>query len=147
MNAAINNYNSAVANQPTPAGQVLVSNGLFTVAQLQAIGAVAPPLLAAPTNQLAFPWLKDTDLKISWIHRFSERFTIEPNVGFFNVFNFGNYNLPPGAMSGWLDEGAGSINSIVAGTAASTPFRVGSGTGVFGLGAPRAIEWGLRLSF
>jgi hypothetical protein len=25
--------------------------------------------------------------------------------------------------------------------------RVGTGTGVFGLGAPRAVEWGLKLTF
>jgi Carboxypeptidase regulatory-like domain len=147
LNSAISQYNATQGNQPTPAGQVLVSNGLFNVGELQSIGAVAPILSTAPPGQLVFPWLKATDFKISWIHRFHERYTIEPNVGFYNVFNFANYNLPPGAESGWLNEGAGSINSTIAGTGASIPFRVGAGTGVFGLGSPRTTEFGLRFSF
>jgi hypothetical protein len=50
-------------------------------------------------------------------------------------------------MSGWLNEGAGSINSIQGGTGEVLPYRTGAGTGVFGLGAPRAMEWGLKLRF
>jgi len=147
LNAAISKYNSTVAGQPTPAGQMLVAQGLFTSQQLAQIGAVAPVVSTAANNQLIFPWLKATDFRISWRHTFAEHYTIEPNVGFYNVFNFANFNLPPGAMSGWLNSGAGSINSISVGTPSATPFRVGSGTGVFGLGAPRTIEWGLRMSF
>jgi len=147
LNAAISRYNSTQGNQATPAGQTLITAGLFTLPQLQAIGAVAPTLSPTVTNQLTFPWLKATDFRLSWRHTFKERFTIEPNVGFYNVFNFANFNLPPGAMSGWLNEGAGSINSIQKGTGDDIPFRTGAGTGVFGLGAPRTIEWGLRASF
>jgi Carboxypeptidase regulatory-like domain len=147
LDAAISRYNTAVAGQPTPAGQLLVTQGLFTAQQLAQIGATPPTLSLPANNQLTFPWLKATDFRISWRHTFAERFKIEPNVGFYNIFNFANFNLPPGAMSGWLDSGAGSINSISVGTANATPFRVGAGTGVFGLGAPRTIEWGLRLSF
>jgi hypothetical protein len=147
LNAAINNYNATVANQATPAGQVLITNNLFTLAQLQAIGAVAPTLTPAPANQMAFPWLKALDLKLGWRYRIGERLTIEPGVGFYNVFNFANFNLPPGTMSGWLNEGGSSINSVVKGSASAQAFRVGAGTGVFALGAPRATEFGLRLSF
>ncbi len=147
LNSAISHYNATQGGQATPAGQVLISNGLFTLGQLQQIGAVAPILTPAPAGQLTFPWLKATDFRLSWKHTFMEKFSVEPNVGFYNVFNFGNYNLPPGAISGWLTEGGGSINSVVAGTAGSLPYRVGAGTGVFGLGSPRAIEWGLRLTF
>jgi hypothetical protein len=50
-------------------------------------------------------------------------------------------------MTGWLNEGGGSINSIVKGSTSAQAFRVGAGTGVFALGAPRATEFGLRLSF
>jgi hypothetical protein len=147
LNAAINHYNTTQGNQPTPAGQVLVSNGIFTVAQLQSIGAVAPVVSNPVPNQLTMPWVKATDFRISWKHTFNERYTIEPNVGIYNIFNFANYNLPPGTMSGWLNEGAGSINSIQKGTGEELPYRTGAGTGVFGLGAPRAMEWGLKLSF
>jgi hypothetical protein len=160
LNSAINNYNSTVANQPTPAGQMLISNHLFTLSQLQAIGAVAPPLANAPADQLTFPWVKAFDFRLSWVHKFADRFTIEPSVGVFNLFNFANFNLPPGTISGWLSEtcnlcspGASSINTthttIQAGATApeSNTFRVGNGTGVFGLGSPRVMEWGLRFSF
>ena len=147
LNAAIAHYNATQGNMPTPAGQVLLNNGLFTLAQLQTIGAVAPVLSPTVPNQLTFPWLKATDFRMSWRHTFGDRFTIEPNVGFFNVFNFANFNLPPGAMSGWLNEGGGSINSIQANTGDAIPFRTGAGTGVFGLGSPRAVEWGMKFSF
>jgi hypothetical protein len=147
LNSAIAHYNATQGNQATPAGQVLINNGLFTLGQLQTIGAVAPIVSPTVTNQLTFPWLKATDFRISWRHTFYDRVTVEPNVGFYNVFNFANFNLPPGAMSGWLNEGAGSINSIQKGTGEDIPFRTGAGTGVFGLGSPRAVEWGMKLSF
>jgi Carboxypeptidase regulatory-like domain len=147
LNNVINNYNSNAGNQATPAGQQLIAAGLFNLSQLQSIGAVAPVLSTAPSGQLDFPWLKATDFKLSWKHTFFERLSIEPNVGFYNVFNFANFNLPPGAITGWLNEGAGSINSVVKDSQSAIPFRVGAGTGVFGLGAPRAIEWGLKVTF
>src|SRR5271157_1691032 len=147
LNAAINNYNQTVANQATPAGQVLISNNLFSLSQLQAIGAVAPTLTPAPANQMVFPWLKALDFKLGWRYRIRERLTIEPGIGFYNVFNFANSNLPPGTMTGWLNEGGSSINSVVKGSSSAQTFRVGAGTGVFALGAPRVTEFGLRLSF
>ncbi len=153
LNTAISRYNSTFAGQPTPAGAVLVSNGLFTAAQLAQVGGVAPTLTTAPADQLTFPWVRAFDFRLSWSHTFHERFKIEPSVGIFNIFNFSNFNLPPGAMNGWLDSGASSINSIhkqiQPGESGpeSDVFRVGNGTGVFGLGSPRAMEWGLRFTF
>ncbi len=153
LNAAITNYNGTVAGQATPAGQVLISNNLFTLGQLQAIGAVAPTLATAPSDQLTFPWVKAFDFRVSWHYTIRDRVKIEPSVGFFNIFNFANFNIPPGAISGWLDENASSINSVNTRTQPgefspeANTFRVGNGTGVFGLGAPRVIEWGLRLTF
>jgi hypothetical protein len=151
LNAAINNYNSTVANQATPAGQVLINNNLFTLPQLQQIGAVAPTLLPAPANQLSFPWLRAFDFNASWVYRIHERFTLEPRVGIYNIFNFSNFSLPPGAMTGWLSNNVstitGSINSTPKGTPTANTYRVGAGTGVFGLGAPRTMEWGMRLTF
>jgi hypothetical protein len=153
MNTAISRYNSTMAGQPTPAGQVLVSNNLFTAAQLAAIGAVAPQVSTAPEDQLTFPWTKALDFKVAWPHKFGERFTIEPSVGFYNIFNFSNFNQPPGVMSGWLTSGGSSINST---NTALQPgetgiqsdlFRVGAGTGVFGLASPRVTEFALKLTF
>jgi Carboxypeptidase regulatory-like domain len=153
LNGEISTYNLNVAGQATPAGQELLNSGLFTLPQLTAIGAVAPTLTPAPRDQLLFPWVKAFDFRVEWTHTFYDRFTLEPSVAFFNLFNFSNFNLPPGAMTGWLNEGAGSINSIhttlqpgQTGPQSDT-FRVGTGTGVFALGAPRVIEWGLKLTF
>ena len=154
LNRAISNYNTTVAGQPTPAGQQLIANNLFTLQQLQAIGAVAPSVSLAPSNQLTFPWLKAFDFRLAWSHRFADRIAIEPSIGIFNIFNFANFNLPPGTLNGWLNETCtlcqspitSSINSVAKGPGSDT-YRVGSGTGVFGLGAPRVMEWGLKVTF
>ncbi len=147
LNNAINAYNAIYGNEPTPAGQKLVTAGLFTVAQLQQIGAVAPVVTQAPPNQLVFPWVRALDFKASWDHKFDERFTIEPSIGFYNVANFSNFNQPPGMMTAWLTQGSGSINSIAAGSQSAQSFRVGNGTGVFGMGSPRVLEFGMHLTF
>jgi hypothetical protein len=151
LNTAISRYNTVQGNQPTPAGQQLISTGMFNTGQLQTLGLVAPPLTTAPANQLTFPWVKAFDFKLDWVHTFKDRITITPSVGFYNIFNFSNFNLPPGAMTGWLTQGASSINStpksLVGTSVASDAFRVGAGTGVFGLGSPRAMEFGLKITF
>jgi len=144
LTALINNYNNTVAGNPTPAGQVLIQNGVMTQAQLVALGGVAQAYGAPIGDQVNYPWLKATDLRLAWRHTFKERFTIEPSIGFFNAFNFANSNLPPNTMNGLLDTG-GAINTT--GRADNEAFRVGNGTGVYALGAARQIEWGLRLTF
>lgn len=150
LNAAISKYNTSGANQATPAGQQLISAGLFNLSQLQEIGLVTPSLPLAPTNQLTFPWVKAFDFKLDWVHRFADKVTITPSIGFYNLFNFANFNLPPGSMNGWLDNSS-SINStpksLVGSSIASDAFRVGAGTGVFGLGSPRAMEFSLKVTF
>jgi hypothetical protein len=144
INATIDRYNSTYAGKPTPAGQVLIQNGLFTEPQLVALGAVAPSLPDAPPGQVNMAWLRAFDLKLSWSHAFRERLTIEPSMGLYNFFNFANFDLPGSALNGLLTGSAGQIN----GTTRSdhNVNRVGVGTGVYGLGAPRQIEFGLRLT-
>jgi hypothetical protein len=153
MNEAISKYNTTIAGQPTPAGQVLISNNLFSAVQLAQIGAVAPQVSPVPADQLLFPWTKDLDVKVAWPHKFGERFTIEPSVVFYNVFNFSNFNQPPSVMSPWLTSNTGSINSthttLQPGESSlqSDLFRVGAGTGVFGLASPRVTEFALKITF
>ncbi len=97
--------------------------------------------------------MKAFDFKLDWVHTFKDRITITPSIGLYNLFNFANFNLPPGAMTGWLTQGSSSINSTIhgydpaSGTVPSDTFRVGAGTGVFGLGSPRAMEFGLKITF
>lgn len=140
----ISSYNSTVAGQATPAGQVLISNGLFTLAQLQALGGVMPTLDMPVSNQ-SLGWLKTIDLRLSYPRKLGERFTIEPSVSIFNAFNMANFDAPGNTLNGNLNSGPGSVNGSTAADHART--RVLPGSGVFNLGSPRVIEFGLKLSF
>jgi Carboxypeptidase regulatory-like domain len=143
--ARVASYNSTVANQPTPAGQLLVANNLFTVSQLQQLGGVAQPIAAPPSGEVGMAWLRAFDLRVGWTHTFRERFTVEPSVGFYNILNFANFDLPPNILNPYLTGSPGSINGTT--YSQQQNVRVGVGTGVFGLGAPRVAEFGLKLSF
>lgn len=145
INNVINHYNSTIAGQPTPAGQVLINTGLFTLSQLQALGGVAPTIPLAPKSQVDLSWLRDFDVKLAWSHVFMERVTIEPNAGIYNLFNFANFDLPGNTLSGLLLGSVGSVNGT--NYRDHNINRVGVGTGVFGLGSPRQIEFGLKISF
>jgi hypothetical protein len=63
-----------------------------------------------------------------------------------DLLNFANFNLPPVTMSGFLNGTPGSINGTTPADN-NAGFRVGNGTGVYAVGAPRQIEWGMRLTF
>ena len=132
-----------------------VQNGLFTTSQLSALGGVAPTVALAPNGAASLSWVRDMDVKLAWRHTFFERLTVEPSVGFYNVFNLANFDPPVSQLSGALTGAACSINGTVrhiSNAATQAQFdcpsnRVGLGTGVFGLGAPRQIEFNLRISF
>jgi hypothetical protein len=144
LGAFISNYNNTVAGTATPAGQVLINNGLFTLAQLQAIGAVFPTL-DAPTSVQGLGWLKTFDLRFSYPRPIKDRLTIEPSISFFNVFNMSNFDAPGLTLNGNLNSGPGSVNGSTAADHALT--RVLPGSGVYDLGAPRVIEFGLKVTF
>jgi hypothetical protein len=89
--SAISNFNSNVAGTLTPAGQALVNAKLFTQAQLVSLGAVVPTIPAPLSNNAGNPMYKDVDTVLTWPIKLKERFTIEPSVGVFNLFNFANF--------------------------------------------------------
>jgi hypothetical protein len=144
-NDVISRYNKQYASQPTPAGQVLINNGLFSLEQLRQLGAVAPSVALAPPGQVNLSWLRALDIKIGWSHDIGEHISLQPSVGFYNVFNFANFDLPGTALNGLLTGGTGQINGTT--RLGHNIDRVGVGTGVYSLGAPRQIEFGLRLTF
>ena len=161
INSVLTKYNNTTALHLTPAGQVLVQNGLFTSAQLglgdplcysnpsnlpiDSLCAIAPPVPLAPTREANLSWLRSLDLKIAWACVNRESFVLQPSVGFYNLFNFANFDLPGTVLNGLLTGASGQINGT-AGSAHNVS-RVGIGTGVYSLGAPRQIEFGLRITF
>jgi hypothetical protein len=156
LNQRITNFNNTMLGQATPAGQVLINNGLMTLAQLQALGGVIGgnvtgcgstfcPLQLAPPGAVGQGWLKSFDFGLSWAYKIKERVELRPGVTFFNVFNFANFDGPAAPFSNILDGSPGSPN----GTLNPQPnnLRLGLGSGVNALGAPRQIEFELKLDF
>ncbi len=146
---AIANYNSMIAGKTiTPAGQALVNAGLMTEAQLIAMGATPQAIAGLPSGSPSFSslgWLHAFDLEFSYHHSFfNERLTLTPSVSIFNLFNFRNLDSPINELSGLLTGNSETINGTFN---ASRADQVGTGTGVFAFGAPRAIEWGLKFDF
>jgi hypothetical protein len=150
INNVIAGYNQNFAGKPTPAGQALITANLFTPAQLTSLGAVMPQVSPAPANEAGDAWLRALDLSLNWTYTVKERFAIQPGVTFFNALNFANFDAPKNTLSGVLST-VGTPASV--GTANGTPgeqpnnLRVGLGSGVFGLGSPRVIEFNLKFTF
>jgi hypothetical protein len=146
----INSYNQHYAEKPTPSGQALINAGLFTQAQLSALGAVMPLVNPAPANEANNGWLRDLDLNLNWTYKIKERVQLQPGVGFFNVMNFANFDPPKNTINGVLSTaGQTPIPGFVNGTAGQQPnsLRYGLGSGVFGLGSPRVLEFSLKITF
>ena len=144
----VNNYNNTVANNPTPAGNVLINNGLFTLSQLQQLGGVAPALAPVTPGEVGLTWLKTFDMSLTWVGNVNvheRQLSFQPSVSFYNLLNFANFNIPGNVLSGILSGSPGSLNGTTYAEANSV--RVGVGTGVFALGAPRTIEFGMKMTF
>lgn len=146
----IANFNNTYGNGSTltPAGQALVNAGLFTQSQLVSLGAVVSSVQAPPPNNAGNGYYKDVDTVLSWPVKLRERLTITPSISFFNVFNFVNYGPLGQPSANGLTGGPGTINGTEAGANPdSNTVRIGRGSGVFAVGAPRESEFGLRIDF
>jgi carboxypeptidase family protein/TonB-dependent receptor-like protein len=143
LGAAINNYNSKYAGTLTPAGQALVTHTLFTQTQLQSLGAVMPTLASPPAGNIGLGWLRTLDVTYAYPIKIRERFEITPSVSAFNVFDFANFDGPTNKMSSILDGNPGAPN----GKPDRSATRIGVGSGIFTLGGPRQLEFGLKITF
>ncbi|HVS88579.1 MAG TPA: carboxypeptidase regulatory-like domain-containing protein [Candidatus Acidoferrum sp.] len=158
-------YNNTIAGKTlTPAGTALVNAGLFSQAQLLTLGATPQPIAAPPNGEVGLDHFFTFDVRLGWvlhankaIHALPERVTIEPQIQFYNLFNRQNFDSPSQPLSGVLSGGVGTLNGTTrfnqAGCATDTTKCTGRtnltslGSGVFGLGAPRQMEWGIKVSF
>ena len=150
LNQVLSNFNTNVAGTFTPAGKALIAAGLLTPTQLSTMGGVVEsvPLAFSPTDN---PNFVTTDIRLSWRLSIKDRLSIEPTAEAFNIFNrdnrIGQSSIGRGGNTGFdpnLSGGPGSINGTVGPLA---PLRVGSGSGSFSSGAPRAFQFGIRVSF
>ncbi|HEY1656734.1 MAG TPA: carboxypeptidase-like regulatory domain-containing protein [Candidatus Sulfotelmatobacter sp.] len=165
LQALINNYNGRDAGTLTPAGQQLVSSGVMTQADMNALAWVMPQIGSVAPGAVNFPWLKSLDFKASWPIKVKERLTIEPSASIFNIFNFANEFLPgnlPGNIPGTLspsDPGCVASGNCATTVLASNsvggvtpgvnlvPYRASFQSGTYALGAPRQVEFGLNIRF
>lgn len=165
MNKSIKYYNENIAGHLTPAGQDIANAGLINTSQLLALGAYTPLISSCnpPTPSCGLPgraatatWLKTVDFRLNWPFTLGERFKIEPNFAIFNAFNFANFGGPGAQLSGILNGAPGtSLNNasspgICGNTTAfctSRLDRIQPGSGTYSNGAPRQMQFGVRVTF
>jgi carboxypeptidase family protein len=152
LNQLISRFNTTMVGTPTPAGKVLLSNG-FTQADLTGLGAVIGPgqLQTAPAGAIGQTWLRTFDVALNWGYKIKDsRVEIRPGVTFYNVFNFSNFDGPAIPFSSVLGGGTGSPNGTTSASLHGVDgnfLRLGLGSGVNALGAPRVVEFELKLTF
>jgi hypothetical protein len=150
----IANYNATSSGQLTPAGKALISAGLMTSAQLTAMGAVTRTIGAPVAGNVGNESLKTFDFVLGRpikAKKLGESFSLEPTVSFFNIFNFANFN--GNTQEGFLITG--NLNSDPEQSQSATDtttqnrssMRAGNGSGVFGQGVSRVLEYGLKINF
>jgi len=148
LNTAISNYNNTYAGKVTPAGQAVISAGLFTANQLTELGAVTRTIATAPSHNAGNGNLRTFDLVLdrpTKIKQLGESFSIEPSISFFNLFNFANF----GTLGGNLlnAQQSGTVNGTTTSLDDLGAIRAGNGSGVFSQGAARIMEFGLKVNF
>jgi hypothetical protein len=158
--AFLNRYNSNVAGKPTPAGQVLIDNGLLTLQQLNDLGGVAQPITLGndandnpilPDQVAGNAWLRVIDLKLAFPIKLTERVRLEPSVTAYNAFNFANLDISPSTrLSSILEGSGGSVNGTAKNFFANggrNAERATQTSSLFSAGAPRQFEFSLRITF
>jgi hypothetical protein len=166
LQQTLSNYNQHFAGTLTPAGHCLVADTscpgsapipVMTTADMAALGWVMPTLPSLPPDAGGFTWFRTFDLKVAWPLKIKDRFEFEPSVSVFNILNFANTFLPGNLTGAALYPGPNPTlapNGVLSGNVtggtvgpAQAPFRASLQSGTFAAGAPRQIEFGLRISF
>ena len=91
--------------------------------------------------------LFSADLGLTYIARIHESITLQPSLTFYNVTNsqnFDQYQYLSGILQAVGALSSGSANSTTYGQRTT---HVTLGSGVYGQGGPRVIEFGLKLTF
>ena len=145
LSSTISTYNTTQADKLTPSGLALISSDLFRGNQLAALGALTPTIPSPPANNVGLAWLRNVDVTYSFPFKIGERISIAPSFSAFNVLNLANFDALNNALTGVLNGAAGSANGTSIANRAGT--RIGPGSGLFTLGAPRQLEFGLKISF
>ncbi len=156
LNKLITKYNSGYAGKPTPAGQTLIDNQIFSATQLTALGAVMPTLASAPSHAFPNSPLRGLDASLRYpIHPkwLPEKMNIEPAVSMYNVLNLGNFGGPEGVILTSDDVASAPTNVNSPYGSGATAFEVKNTkrtprrTGTFGQGSPRSTEFQLTFNF
>lgn len=151
LNSILSTYNSEFAGQLTPAGQRLVAAGLFTEAQLRALGAVTPVIPLVPENNPnPFENLFNADYRLTRpIRIWKETWILEPSFSVFNVFNnspraiggYGALAIPNVGSSTITNFGAINYNYATASDRAALVEARGLRN------RRRQLQFGIRFSF
>jgi hypothetical protein len=157
MNKLIDRYNATHAGQLTPAGQALVSAGLFTQGQLSALQATQQPIARlqeahGPDNA----FYRNVDLSVAYpirLSRLREGMSLVPTIAFYNLGNFSNFkNYINGTLAntttaaGGTDALSGLLNGPnTFGDHDINRYQRGSGTS--NIGGARSTEFQLKLNF
>jgi len=140
LNKVISAFNAQYAGRLTPHGQRLVNAGIFTEAQMRALGAVIQPIPLVPdSNPNPFQNRFTADYRLSRpVKIYKENWVLEPSLSIFNVFN----NAPKGVYAG-LDGTFGSLNFPY--TTASDKAALDEVRGL--VFRRRQVQFGIRFTF
>jgi Carboxypeptidase regulatory-like domain len=162
LKSVIANYNATEANTPTPAGQVLLQNGIFSSAQLEALQGVQQPIYNGSTQLFSNPMFKSIDASVSYPIRLKwlgEGRSLEPAVQMYNAANFANWGGFSTAGGSLINVGTanadptnpgGGAYSYVNGTNGydlKNQNRVLRGDGTYDQGGLRSTEFQLKFNF
>jgi hypothetical protein len=154
LQSLITKYNSQYANTLTPAGQALVTAGLFTGNQLVAIQGAQQPIANLPqANAVNNPAYRSVDANLSYpirLYKFHEGMSLEPAVAVYNVGNFSNFGLLSGQLLTQTNVGPTGVAGFLNGPntpAVADANRTQRGSGTFDQGGPRSIEYQLKFNF